>query len=53
MKITLSLSVDEIKLKKENPELTEEKIKNYLYDCLFEVCEDWVLREQAPDVEYS
>ena len=32
--------------------VTTEQVREYLTDSLVEVCEDWVLRGQQPDLEF-
>ena len=47
MEIVLKLEQDFPK--EEN--LTKEQKEEFLLDSLFEVCEDWVIRGQQPDLE--
>lgn len=54
MRITLALDMDLENLTDfEGEEPTEEELKEELKQCLFEICEDWVLRGNEPDFEFS
>ena len=57
MKIKLEMEVDNEDILNEwfdeYDNLTQEKIREYLMQNLFEICEDWVLRGGEPDFEYE
>jgi hypothetical protein len=50
MKIILSLDLNEKDLEEDK---SKEEIKEELKNMLFEVCEEWVLRGQEPDLEFE
>jgi hypothetical protein len=49
MKAILSVEIDENELEEK---ITKEELKEELTQILFEVCEEWVLRGQEPDLEF-
>lgn len=56
MKIVLSMELDEKELTENispKMEYTKEEIKEELTQMLFEVCEDWVIKGQVPDLEFE
>ena len=53
IKLELELDYDESTLKELKEKITEEDYKEELTQMLFEVCEEWVLRGQQPDLEFE
>jgi len=51
MKIRLEFEFKEIGVELEK-EPTEKEMKEALTQSFFEICEDWVLRGQEPDLEF-
>jgi len=49
-KINLSLEVD-LKDLDDDGHPTKQELEEYLKDSLFEICEDWVIRGQEPDLD--
>jgi len=53
MKVRLEMELKAKDVKEAlSDKVTREQIKEYLTDSLIEVCEDWVLRGQQPDLEF-
>lgn len=55
MKIILSMELKEEginEIEELKGKITEEEIKEELKQQLFEVCEDWVVRGQEPDLDF-
>lgn len=54
MRVTLALELDEKAIEKETGKpVSPEDARAVLTDMLFEVCEDWVLRGDQPDFEFT
>ena len=58
MKLKLEMELDEPTKEKldylnDGKEPTEKEVKEELTQMLFEVCEDWVIRSQKPNLEFS
>lgn len=53
MKIKLEIEWIEADLGQDDKEHTQAEIKEELTQMLFEVCEEWVLRGQQPDLEFE
>ena len=54
MKIELRMELDKKEIERETgKKITKDEIEEELTQMLFEVCEEWVLRGQQPDLEFK
>ena len=52
MKVRLEMSLSETDLEDVGENLSKKEIKEELTTLLFEVCEEWVIHGNAPDLEF-